>query len=440
MIESPPYVNIFNSNAIKYSSDKNIQKDLNKINNEYYYWTKIKYLKVEHKGNVIEPNDLWATVKLSRFLNYKRISFGAHEFSFVQTDYIQEMLHFFDMNIGGTLSSTNLIPESRKQFYLLNSIMEESIASSKIEGAVTTRKKAKDMLRKEEKPRNKSEQMIVNNYETIQYIVKNKDTDLTPELLLEIQRMIANNTLDDKNDEGRFRADNEVFVVDHAKSEVVHTPPCHTQIPQFINELCAFFNTDNYNGFFIHPIIKGIIIHFMIGYIHPFCDGNGRTARALFYWYLLKKGYWLTEYLSISRIISKSKTQYEQAYLYTENDQNDLTYFIRYNVEVMQKAFNELKAYLQRKMDEENQNVVFLRIPNINERQAQILKTLNDKPNSQLTVKEIENRFTVSNNTAREDLNGLVKAGFIEAIPVNKVKTNYIRSAKFSTLINKYLK
>lgn len=46
----------------------------------------------------------------------------------------------------------------------------------------------------------------------------------------------------------------------------------------------------------------------MIAYMHPFVDGNGRTARALFYWYMLKSGYWLTEYLSISRVIAKSKS------------------------------------------------------------------------------------------------------------------------------------
>ena len=78
-----------------------------------------------------------------------------------------------------------------------------------------------------------------------------------------------------------------------------------------------------FNGVFIHPIVKGIIIHFLIAFIHPFVDGNGRTASAIFYWYMLRKGYWLTEYLSISRIISRSKRQYEKAYLYTECDGNE---------------------------------------------------------------------------------------------------------------------
>ena len=58
----------------------------------------------------------------------------------------------------------------------------------------------------------------------------------------------------------------------------------------------------------------------MLAFIHPFVDGNGRTARSLVYWYMMKKGYWLTEYLSISRIIYRNKAQYEKAFLYTEAD------------------------------------------------------------------------------------------------------------------------
>ena len=64
---------------------------------------------------------------------------------------------------------------------------------------------------------------------------------------------------------------------------------------------------------FIHPVIKAIIIHFVISFLHPFVDGNGRTVRSFFYWYMLKKGYALTEFLSISRIIYANKVKYEKA-------------------------------------------------------------------------------------------------------------------------------
>ena len=80
----------------------------------------------------------------------------------------------------------------------------------------------------------------------------------------------------------------------------------------------------------------------MIGYVHPFKDGNGRTARALFYWFLLKKGYALVKNISISRVILESRTQYDKAFLKTEKDDNDLNYFIAYSIKNIRIAFEKL--------------------------------------------------------------------------------------------------
>jgi Fic family protein len=314
--------------------------------------------------------------------------------------------------------------------------MEEAIASSQMEGAVTTRKNAKEMLRKNDKPRSKSDQMILNNYYTIKHIVENKSNKLSPESLLYIHQLISKNTLDNKDDEGAFRKSNDVYVVNHVESEVVHTPPDFDEIPELINQICEFFNNDD-DKFFIHPVIKGIILHFLIGFIHPFVDGNGRTARALFYWYLLSKGYWFTEYLSISRLIIKSKNQYEKAYQYTENDENDLTYFLNYNLKTMSLAYDALRQYLQRKIEEKKYLTNFQRIPSITERQAEILKWYYDESNLVLTVKEVETRLYVSNQTARTDLFQLCELGFIEILQANKKKQIFVRSSNFDELIRK---
>ena len=173
----------------------------------------------------------------------------------------------------------------------------------------------------------------------------------------------------------------------------------------------------------------------MIGFIHPFTDGNGRTARAVFYWYMLKSGYWLTEYLSISRIIKETKKQYEKAYLHTEADDNDLSYFITYQLRAMEKAFEALKTYINRKQKEIFQASQFMKIPGVNDRMAQIIKIIYDDPDRVLSIKEIENRFLISNHTARTDLKQLVDMGFLEVIPVNKKKQSYIKSPLFFSLL-----
>ena len=179
---------------------------------------------------------------------------------------------------------------------------------------------------------------------------------------------------------------------------------------------------------FIHPVIKASIIHFLIGFIHPFVDGNGRTARALFYWYMLKKGYWLTEHLSISSVIYKSRAQYAKAYLYTETDSLDLTYFLHYKLRTIRIAYENLQLYLKRKLEEKRAFSRFINIDGINERQAQILQWLEDEAGKVVSVKEVETYFSVANQTARTDLQSLVEHGFMEVRSPNKKKKVFVKA------------
>ena len=403
----------------------------NKINAAYLYWDKVKYL----VPIGVRPEELWAAVKIIRNSNMKRVQLGDFTFSFMITEQMQKTLHEFDMNLGGNLGTLNIVPEKDHTFYLVSSIMEEAIASSQMEGATTTRKVAKDMLRKGRKPSNKSQQMIFNNYQTIDYIINNKDKDFTFENLLEIHKRISSQTMDDVEDEGSFRKSDDVYVMNEITGEVEHIPPSHKDVDTLLKNMCNFANNETQEGF-IHPIIKSIILHFMLAYIHPFSDGNGRTARSLVYWYLIKQGYWLMQYLSISRIIYKSKPAYEKSFLYTESDELDLTYFIQYNLKAMNDAFMELKKYLQRKINDAESMHILYNIKDVNERQAKILKILKDLPMSIFTATEISTRFGVDIKTARKDLQCLVALGFMETRKMAGSKSvGYFRSNNFEDRI-----
>lgn len=421
--------------AVQLLTNPQMQLLFQKIGNEYLYWDKVKY--IAPKG--VDKQVLWHAVKIQRQLNAQCIKFGNYKFYFTITKNMLALLHNFDMNLGGNLGTKGIIPTTDKNYYLINSIMEEAIASSQMEGASTTRRIAKDMLRKKLKPTNKSQQMIVNNYETISRISRDKLSDFSMERLLDIHRSIANKTLDNVAEEGVFRKNDDIFVVDGVTGHVAHTPPPYVEINAMLQDLCEFANNNNGDNF-IHPIIKGIIIHFVLAYIHPFVDGNGRTARSLFYWYMIKNGYWLTEYLSISRIIYTNKTAYEKAFLYTENDGNDLSYFIQYHLNVMQKAFEDLKKYLQRKIDEQQNIFQFIGISNINERQRYVLKTISENKRILFTPKELATQFDVAVRTARTDLQDLVSMGFLSATNLNKRAIGYVKSDKFEILLQNYSK
>lgn len=423
MIEKPPVEKPLDKAIISILASSSYRDLIEDINNKYLYWDKIKY----RIPRELDKDDFWSAIKFSRKGSF--LSFAGRGFSLTMTNYMQQKLHEFDLNFGGTLLSIGTIPEKRRNYYLLSSIAEEAIASSKMEGAVTTREKAKEIIRTQSKPRDKSQRMIVNNYETIEYLRANKTALLTKEFILEIHRRITEGTLENKDDEGRFREDDKIVVADSISGDVVHFPPDCSSIESSMDFICEFANNNGKE--FIHPIIKAIMIHFMISYLHPFVDGNGRTARSLFYWYMLKEGYWLIEFMAISRNIYKTKNQYEKAFLFTEIDDGDLGYFIQYNLEALQRSFNDLKEYLARKQNEENALLEFRNIDGINERQAQIIKLYNDKSRSIYTSKELVSFLGVTEKTIRSDLEKLAELGFLERIPMNKRLTGYTSSEVF---------
>lgn len=380
----------------------------------YPYWDKWKYISKELKQ---EPKELWFFVKVFLRSRWQQIRFdGPHDLQLhLNTPLaMQEQLHQLDLNMGGSLHAGELIPSEEKQRYLVSSLMEEAIASSQLEGAATTRRIAKEMLESNRRPTNHSEQMIVNNYRAMQWIIENKNARLDESAILQLHKVITHDTLHSRDEEGAFRKDDDVKVIDVQTGSIIHTPPSYKQLDRLMEEFCRFANDHIKEGFFLHPIAKSIILHFLIGYIHPFADGNGRTARALFYWYLVRKGYWLIEYMSVSRIILRSKAQYARAYQHTELDENDLTYFILYNLKAVRIAFEDLRLYVARKNKEKQELLILLRNTDYNDRQIVLLQELLNHKKDIYTVNELETRFGVSNQTARNDLNHLVEKAILE--------------------------
>ena len=423
MIELPPKIDKKTLvNALLKGIDPNIMPVVDKVNADYEYWDKAKYKKLPEG---FTPQMLWANVKASRLRSMIPV-WNKYSINLCVTSQMQRLCHEFDMKFGSFWEVEGDTQSAEKKYYLSSSLMEEAIYSSKMEGASTTRIVAKDMLRKKKSPQNKSQQMIVNNYNTIQYIVEHKDEPLTEELLLTIHRLMTEKTLDILEDAGRFRTNDKVVVADMVEGDIIYTPPSFQEIPEFVESLCDFFNNKNPRTF-IHPIIRGIIVHFMLAFMHPFVDGNGRTARALFYWYMLKEGYKLTEYMSISRVIAKSKSNYEKAFRYVENDGNDMGYFVAYNLGVLEISFQQLRDYIQRKQREKSAASSFMMAGNINQRQALVLQRLKEEPETIFTVKDVQEQFSVSSMTARKDLSDLVKQGYMTEIALNKVTRGYIR-------------
>lgn len=386
---------------------------IQRANEKYLYWDRFKYLKLPEG---LSHEDAWYFLKAARSLNRRPtpvVDIDGRPFWYSLTDDIQRSLMVIDQQAGGTIAtSVSGIGPDTKQRYLLSNLMEEAIASSQLEGAATTRPAAKDMLRSGREPANRGERMILNNYQTIRRITELLDDAVTPELLLALQTSMTEGTLKDPADVGRFRTAQDEIVVGDDRGVIVHVPPHADKLSGELEQLCSYANTTD--GPFVHPVIKACLLHFWLAYIHPFCDGNGRTARALFYLYMLKSGYWLMEYIAISRVILRQRSRYERAFLYSEMDDCDCGYFLAFHLSAVERALHELWAYLERKgQEDELLRARLNKDGELNYRQRVLLGRALRDSTSTFTIESHKASHNVSYGTARNDLLDLVERGYL---------------------------
>lgn len=386
----------------------------------YEHWDHLRHL-APPQG--MSSESWWAALKVARKVIARPLplqdKFG-QPFSVSVTSTMLRKLHFLDREAAGLiLGADQDDDESIRRRHLVRSLIEEAMTSSQLEGASTTRRVAKEMLSTGRAPRDRSEQMIFNNYATMQSLGGLRDKPLTVEMILEIHRRLMHEALDDPGEAGRLRtaADNIIVQDKGDPTIVLHEPPPASELPARLQALCDFAN-DTGDGEFLHPIVRAIAIHFQIGYDHPFCDGNGRTARALFYWSMLRSGYWLSEYVSISSVLKKAPGKYVSAYLHVESDGADMSYFVAHQLDVIIKAVNSLRAYLARKGRERKQAENLLRPTSklgarLNHRQRALLLHALRHPENLYAIARHQASHRITYATARSDLLGLERLGLL---------------------------
>jgi Fic family protein len=358
-------------------------------------------------------------------------------FHYVLTPGMHEILHIIDSKAAGRIAMPEQVttPGPRERF-LVSSLVEEAITSSQLEGASTTRAAALDMIRFGRSPANKSERMIFNNYEAMAFIREHQRDPLTPDLVLQLHRLLTAGTLSD-DAVGRVQtpADERIHVGSNATGEILHTPPSADQLDARLVRLCAFANARD-SGEFLHPVIRAIVLHLWLGYDHPFEDGNGRVARALFYWAMLHHGYWLFELISISAILKRAPVQYGRSYLYTETDENDATYFILHQLDVITRALVAAEQYLEKKSRQIAEAEQVLRAQGeFNYRQLALLSHALRRLDAEFTVKSHQMSHKVAYATSRADLLDLVARGLLEELHPKGARGVVYRPSKTLTAL-----
>ena len=385
------------------------------VDSRYRHWAKLRHLQPPEG---LTNEQWWWGIKLARKRLWRPLPLrdaGGAPFQYGMTDEALAMIHEIDRNASGSIAISEQVtsPETRDR-YLVSSLIEEAITSSQLEGAATTARVAREMIRSGRRPKDPDERMILNNYRGIRAI-RGFAGPLTPERVCELHRIMTEGTLDVPEAAGRLRKDNEYRVVKSPQDEILHHPPPAGELGERMVQMCEFANATSSTPF-VHPVIRSILLHFWLAYDHPFVDGNGRTARALFYWSMLSHGYWLCEYVSISSILRKAPATYARAFLYSESDDNDATYFVLNQLSVIQRAIRALHRYLQKKAAEIREvERLFRKSAEFNHRQMAVLSHALRHPDMRYTIHSHRTSHNVVYETARTDLLRLADRGLLRA-------------------------
>lgn len=373
----------------------------------------------------LNHREWWFSLKLGRRARARAlpmVTTKGDQLDFSLPGRAQRLLHFIDQHCAGEIASDAVVTSdgAARRRYLVNSLMEEAIRSSQLEGATTSRLAAKDLLRSGRAPADRSERMIVNNYRGMTFSREQIGDHLTPEAVLRLHEILTEGTLDDHADAGRLQPPGveRVAVFDRTTDKLLHRPPPADELPARLQALCDFANAEDDGDDFVHPVVRAIALHFWLGHDHPFADGNGRTARSLFYWSMRRSGYWMTEYLAISRILQHGPARYSRAYVHTESDAGDLTYFLLHQLETIERAVHELQEHLAAQVADQRRIASHLRADgDLNHRQVALLSHAVRNRDASYTIAGHATAHRVTHETARNDLRTLELRRLVERLP-----------------------
>lgn len=357
--------------------------------------------------NDVPLNDFWdemLTYRKHRSIYLPFKDQVGEDFWYLLTPALQKKI--YEIDSSGKDSLYRVVKKEIESELVKDSLMEEALYSSVIEGAFSTMKRLKELVDEKKLPRDINDQMVLNNYRAMQFIFQEKHKDLSVQFILDLHKIVTEKTLfEDEAYAGRFR-DDWVYVKDKA-GRTIYTPPAADQISLAMEKLVAWVN-DKSEANFIHPIIKASFVHFYLVYVHPFFDGNGRTARALFYYYLIKNGYEFFKYFSISAVVQKTKAQYYKAIKDVEDYGADLTYFLFYMARSIQESIELVTARIAQHYHRE---FIFDKLKEkgliVNSRQEKFLRKFLVSDKGPAVIQDYQKMFGVVYETARQDMEDL---------------------------------
>jgi Fic family protein len=302
-------------------------------------------------------------------------------------------------------------------------ILKMAHHSTSIEGNRLTLDEVSRLLRGEEVPSWEEDKKEVLGYvKVLEYIdeLGEEGVDkITEGIILNIHKLNTQGILR-PSEAGHYRKV-QVAVV-NGRGRVTFQPPEAAEVPPLMKGFVAWLNKAEAKE--LYPVLISGIAHYEFVRIHPFVDGNGRTARALATLILYLRGFDTKRFFALDDYYNEDRSSYYTALQTVDPETIDITRWLEYFTEGVAVSMGRVKqAILDLSLDrrlKEQKGQMYL-----DDRQMRIIKHLQTNP--RLTIAEVQGMFGVTRDTANRYLKPLIESGLV--IRRGKGKATYYQLA-----------
>lgn len=291
-----------------------------------------------------------------------------------------------------------------------DALIKAAHASTAIEGNPLTLEEVSQLAQgRKVTATRKAQQEVLNYLKVLENIDKYQEHGkITEKTLLKLHKGISKDTLEYPDYEGRYR-DVQVYVGNSSTGEVVFMPPPSTNVPELTNELIEWINSEASSE--LDPIIVAGLSHYEFVRIHPFVDGNGRTARALATLILYSREFDIKKFFALDDYYDSDRDAYYNTLKSVDQKTLDLTQWLEYFTDGVLLSISKVRnKVLQLSLEKQKKDAKGQ--IQLTERQMKIIEYIH--MNGQITAGSMAEMFKITRQAALKEINKLVGYGIIK--------------------------
>lgn len=309
------------------------------------------------------------------------------------------------------IESAPLVPSFEKQFQS-DAIVRTVYHGTHIEGNDLTFIQTRKVLEGEEVYGRARDIQEVINFRNVMTLIDElavKRGGYEPEMLKEIHKLTVHKIISEEKI-GIFRT-TQVVIKEEGSGNIIFSPPPFIEVPFLIEDFFEWLNSPESKD--IHPVLKAGIAHYILVAIHPFVEGNGRTARAFTTLVLLREGYNIKKFFAMEEHFDSDPASYYEAFSIVDKQSKnlatrDLTPWLEYFCGVVAVELTKIKEKVKKlSMDIRLKSQIGEQI-SLSERQMRLVEFLSDQGSG--NMQELRQVLPmVSDDTVLRDITDLLK-------------------------------